>query len=457
MDHRKYRHLFSTGFGILLLGMLTLWFALVWDSCYAEAIIAPFFRRGNWVVVAIYLVLTVLVFKAYRCTRFGYLKRRDLIYYQLVGVTFINIITYMQVSVIGRHFMPLAPMIVLTAADYVTVTGWSFLVSRIYFRLFPPRRLIVVYGSAQAAELVMKMSSRVDKYMICESISCSAGLREIIRLLGDFDGVILCDVPADLRNSVLQYCCGQRQRVYIAPLLSDILIRGADEIRLFDTPLILCRNEGLTIGQRFVKRFFDITLSVLMLLPAAPVMLICALAVHLEDGGSVFFRQKRLTRDGAEFDVLKFRSMIPDAEADGRAVLAAEQDERITKTGRILRHFRLDELPQLLNVLRGEMSLVGPRPERPELAAEYAKKYPEFPYRLQVKAGLTGYAQVTGAYDTEPIDKLKMDLMYIEEYSLLLDIQILLLTLKTMLFPPENNAAEYAVRSLKKHEHEDKE
>ena len=256
---------------------------------------------------------------------------------------------------------------------------------------------------------------------------------------------------------MLQYCCGQRQRVYIAPLLSDILIRGADEIRLFDTPLILCRNEGLTIGQRFVKRLFDIVISSLMLLPAAPIMLICALAVHLEDGGSVFFRQKRLTRDGAEFDVLKFRSMIPDAEADGRAVLAAEQDERITKTGRILRHFRLDELPQLLNILRGEMSLVGPRPERPELAAEYAKKYPEFPYRLQVKAGLTGYAQVTGAYDTEPIDKLKMDLMYIEEYSLLLDIQILLLTLKTMLFPPENNAAEYAVRSLKNHEHEDKE
>lgn len=457
MDHRKYRHLFSSCFGMLLLGSLTLWFALIWDSCYAEAIIAPFFRRGNWAVIAIYLVLTFLVFKAYRCTRFGYLRRRDLIYYQLIGVSFVNVITYMQVSVIGRHFMPLTPMLVLTAADYVTVAGWSFLVSRLYFRLFPPRRLIVVYGSPQAAELVMKMSSRVDKYMICESISCSAGLREIIRLLGDFDGVILCDVPADLRNDVLQYCCGQRQRVYIAPMLSDILIRGADELRLFDTPLILCRNEGLTLGQRIVKRMFDIAVSALLLIPAAPVMLLCALAVHLEDGGDIFYRQKRLTRDGREFHVLKFRSMIPDAEADGKAVLAAEHDSRITKTGRILRHFRLDELPQLLNILRGEMSLVGPRPERPELAAEYAKKYPEFSCRLQVKAGLTGYAQVTGAYDTEPIDKLKMDLMYIEEYSLLLDIQILLLTLKILLFPPKNNAAEYAVRSLRDHDSKDKE
>jgi lipopolysaccharide/colanic/teichoic acid biosynthesis glycosyltransferase len=124
----------------------------------------------------------------------------------------------------------------------------------------------------------------------------------------------------------------------------------------------------------------------LLLLLLSPVMAICAAAVRLEDGGPVFYRQRRLTRDGKEFEMLKFRSMIPDAEADGKPVLAADRDARITKTGRILRRFRLDELPQLLNILCGEMSLVGPRPERPELTEEYEKKYPEFPYRLQVKA-----------------------------------------------------------------------
>lgn len=290
----------------------------------------------------------------------------------------------------------------------------------------------------------MKMSSRVDKYMICESISCAAGLREITKLLCDFDGVILCDVPAELRNDLLKYCCGHRLRVYIAPKISDILMRGGDELRLFDTPLILCRNEGLSPEKRFLKRGFDLLIAVLLLLLLSPVMLICAAAVRLEDGGPVFYRQRRLTRDGKEFEMLKFRSMIPDAEADGKPVLAADHDARITKTGNILRRFRLDELPQLLNILRGEMSLVGPRPERPELAEIYAKKHPEFSYRLQVKAGLTGYAQVIGTYDTEPIDKLKMDLMYIEQYSLLLDIQILLLTLKTALFPPETNAEEFS-------------
>ena len=447
MNHRKYRHLFSTFFGMLLHGMLTFWFGLIWEKYYADVIIAPFFRRGNWVVVLIYLVLTLLVFKAYRCTKFGYLKRSDLIYYQLIGISIVNFITYFQISVIGRNFMPLAPMLLLTGLDYISVLFWALLVSRIYFGLFPPRRLVVVYGSAKAAELVMKMSSRVDKYMICESISCAAGLREITKLLNDFEGVILCDVPAELRNDLLKYCCGHRLRAYIAPKISDILMRGGDELRLFDTPLILCRNEGLSPEKRFVKRCFDLLISALLLLLLSPVMLICAAAVHLEDGGPVFYRQRRLTRDGAEFEVLKFRSMIPEAEADGKPVLAAENDLRITKAGRILRRFRLDELPQLINILRGEMSLVGPRPERPELAAEYAKKYPEFPYRLQVEAGLTGYAQVTGTYDTEPIDKLKMDLMYIEQYSLLLDIQILLLTLKTALFPPEMNAEEFPVLS----------
>ena len=451
IDRRKYRHLFSSCFGLLLLGLLTFWFGMIWELFYADVIIAPFFRRGNWVVILIYTFLTAIVYKAYHCTRFGYLKRSDLIYYQLIGITIVNFITYFQVSVIGRRFMAVTPVFALTLLDFATIVTWAMLTSRIYFRLYPPRRLVIVYGSPQAAELVLKMSSRVDKYMICESINCREGLEKITGLLGDFDGAILCDIPAELRNDLLKYCCGHRIRTYTAPKISDILMRGGDDIRLFDTPLILCRNEGLTPEQRFVKRIFDIVISAVLLLILSPVLLICAAAVRLEDGGPVFYRQKRLTRDGKIFEVLKFRSMIPDAEADGKAVLAADHDNRITKVGAVLRRFRLDELPQLLNILRGEMSLVGPRPERPELTEEYSRKYPEFPYRLQVKAGLTGYAQVNGAYDTEPIDKLKMDLIYIEQYSLLMDIQILLMTLKTALFPPETNASELAV--LRETEH----
>ena len=170
----------------------------------------------------------------------------------------------------------------------------------------------------------------------------------------------------------------------------------------------------------------------------SPLMLLSAIAIKLDDGGPVLFKQKRLTYHGKEFYVYKFRSMVVNAEKAGPQ-LAKENDSRITRVGRILRKCRLDELPQLINILRGDMSGVGPRPERPELAEEYEKTMPEFEFRLQVKAGLTGYAQVTGLYDTLPYDKLKMDLMYIENYSIFLDLRIILMTLKTALFPGETN------------------
>ena len=233
--------------------------------------------------------------------------------------------------------------------------------------------------------------------------------------------------------------------------ISDIIIRGADDIRLFDTPLLLCRNYGLDFEQRFIKRIFDIVFSLAALVPAAPFMLISALAIKLYDGGPVLYKQKRLTLDDKEFYVYKFRSMIVDAEKDGRPRLASDEDDRITPVGKVLRKFRIDEFPQLLNILKGDMSVVGPRPERPELAKEYEKQMPEFEFRLKVKAGLTGYAQVTGVYDTSPYDKLKMDLMYIENFSLRLDIQIIMMTLKTMLFPPKTNAeTEESVLGIKK-------
>ena len=442
INERKYRHLVTGAAGWMLLGLLTLWYGIIWWRYYADAIIAPFFRRGNWVVVLIYTVLTALVFQVYRCFRFGYLRRSDLVYYQLTGIVLVNFITYFQISVIGRRFMAVSPVVLLTGLDFVTIALWSSLIGRLYFRLYPPRKLAVVYGSEDAAALVMKMSSRVDKYMICESVSCAGGFRRITEVIGQFDGVILCDLPLPLRDRLLKYCCGRRIRTYTVPEISDILLRGGEELRLFDTPLILSRNEGLTLTQRVVKRCFDLAVSGILLVLLSPVLGICAAAVRFGDGGCVFYHQKRLTKDGKVFEILKLRSMKPDAEADGVAVLAAEHDDRITRVGRVLRRFRLDELPQLINILKGDMSLVGPRPERPELHAEYAKECPEFDYRLQVKAGLTGYAQVFGAYDTAPVDKLKMDLLYIEQYNVLLDLRILLMTIKTAVIPPQSNEAQ---------------
>ena len=158
-------------------------------------------------------------------------------------------------------------------------------------------------------------------------------------------------------------------------------------------------------------------------------MILIALAIKLYDGGPVFYKQPRLTKDKQIFMILKFRSMKMDSEVKG-AQLAKKEDDRITPVGKLIRRIHFDELPQIFNILKGDMSLVGPRPERPEIAALYSERIPEFDYRLKVKAGLTGYAQVYGKYNTTPYDKLKLDLFYIENYSFFLDLKLLLMTVK---------------------------
>ena len=425
---------------ILLLGMLTGIFAFVWYRNYSEEIILPYYRRGNWVLIAIYCLLVWLFFRAYGGFKLGYLKKTDMLYSQMISMICVNTVSYFLISLIGRLFMAVSPVIVMSCADMGVIALWTLLAGRLYFMIYPPRKLVIIYGSHQAAALVLKMSQRVDKYMICESISITEPAEKVRELIMKYEGAIICDIPAEQRNDYLKFCFEHSKRAYIAPKISDIIIRGADDIRLFDTPLMLCRNYGLDFEQQLIKRTFDIIFSLIALVPAAPFMILAAAAVKLYDRGPVFYKQKRLTLHGKEFYVYKFRSMIVDAEKDGKARLATEEDERITPVGKILRKFRVDEFPQLLNILKGDMSVVGPRPERPELTEEYKKEMPEFGFRLKVKAGLTGYAQVTGAYDTTPYDKLKMDLMYIENYSIRLDLQIILMTIKTMFFPPKNNA-----------------
>ena len=211
---------------------------------------------------------------------------------------------------------------------------------------------------------------------------------------------------------------------------------------MFDTPLLMSRNTGLTVEQRAVKRAVDIIISLIAFIPAAPIMALVALCIKLDDGGSVFYKQKRLTKGGKEFFVYKFRSMREDAEKDGVARLAGENDDRITRVGHIIRAIRFDELPQLINILRGDMSIVGPRPERPEIAEDYEKEIPEFAYRLKAKAGLTGYAQVYGKYNTTAYDKLKLDLMYIQNYSLRLDFEIMFKTVQILFMKESTEGVE---------------
>lgn len=437
--NEQYKRIISFFSSLILIVALAATYIYIWYEYYSDAIVLPFYRRGNWVVILIYMVLTLLFFKAYGGLKVGYLKRSDMLYSQSISMVAVNVITYFQISVIGRRLMNFLPVFVMTAIDLMIIAGWIFINNRLYLRLYPPKKLIIVYGSQNAATLTNKMSERVDKYMICESISVNEGFERIKEEIKRFEGVIICDVSGRLRNDIIKYCFEQSLRVYISPKISDIIIRGGEDIKLFDSPLLLCRNTGLSFEQRFMKRSFDIMFALLGILAAMPLMLIIAAAIKIDDGGKILYKQKRLTLDSKEFYVYKFRSMVEDAEKDGVPRLAKDSDSRITRVGAFLRKCRLDEIPQLFNILKGDMAVVGPRPERPELTEKYERFMPEFRFRLKVKAGLTGYAQVTGVYDTSPYDKLKMDLMYIERYSFVFDLRIILMTLKIMIFPGETN------------------
>ena len=412
---------------LLEVAILTLVYYLVWKNGYA---MFAFEYKGKYVLMGVYGLLTYLIFQNADCTMFGQLNRVDLIIGQMISLFLVNFITYLQLCLIGNALLSPGPMAKLFAIQSVIAILLIFAYTTLYHRVYAPHNMLLIFGNRNGIGLKIKMDSRKDKYNITGLISAEEGYDAIVEQIPKYDAIILNDVAAPLRNDLLKFCYRFRVRTYVAPKLTDIMIRGAKNISLFDTPLLLVKGTGLTPAQRVGKRMMDIVLCSAALVVAAPVMALVAIAIKLEDGGPVLFKQKRLTRNNREFEILKFRSMIVDAEKYAGAVLATDNDPRITKVGKFIRATRLDELPQILNILKGDMSIVGPRPERKVIADEYCKEIPEFPYRLKVRGGLTGYAQIYGKYNTSAYDKLRLDLMYIENYSFLLDIKLIILTLR---------------------------
>lgn len=404
-------------------------FAYVWYHSYRILISRPFWRRGNWILIAIYALMNTLFSLLYGGLRVGYLKRIDLFYSLTLATICTNVVTYFQIGLLDRKLLPAVPMLELTGIQIVVIIAWIWGSQYVYSRLYKARKLLVIYGDRDPGDLINKMNSRKDKYDISGKVHVNRGSKEIHRMMQDYEGVIIWDLPASVRNQYLKYCFEHSIRCYLSPKISDVILMGSDRIHLFDTPLLLNRNMGLSVEQRAIKRLMDIVVSGIGIIISSPLMLLIAILVKAYDGGPVFYLQDRLTYKERPFKIVKFRSMRVDSEKFG-AQLAAKHDDRITPVGRALRNLHLDELPQLFNVFIGDMSLVGPRPERECIMREYCKELPEFAYRLKVKAGLTGYAQVYGKYNTTPYDKLKLDLFYIENFSLLLDIKLMFMTVK---------------------------
>jgi len=431
-NYEQYKRLFRLLLVAVLFAAEMFMYKYVWIEYYSELMEISYARLGHWMMVAVYGVVLCVFTAIFGGLKIGYLRNFNMIYAQSLISICANIMIYLQIVLLTKHFYTILPLLLMTLAEIVVISFWSPLSLFLYRKIYPPRHVLLVYGERWTNSLMEKFNTRSDCFYVSKRIHISEGLDKIYAKAHDYEGVIICDVPSDIRNKILKYCYDCSIRTYTTPKISDIIVRSSEDIHLFDTPLLLSRNSGLTVEQRVVKRFFDILLSFVSIIVLSPLMGIIALAIKLDDKGPVLFKQDRCTKDGKIFAILKFRSMIVDAEKEGAAIPAIDNDPRITRVGKVLRKIRVDELPQLFNILKGDMSIIGPRPERIEHVQKYTEAIPEFKYREKVKAGLTGYAQVYGKYNTTPYDKLKLDLMYIQNYSILLDLEILCKTIKTL-------------------------
>ncbi len=434
----KYKHLLNFVANVITLTMEAVMFGWVWYELYVPQLdkANKLWNRGNWAVIGMYVLFVFFFTKVFGGYRIGYMRVSDIILSQVLAVILAMGVAYLEICLVANDYLSPKPLILMTLTEIIFLVPWVILVRKGYQHLYPPRQMLVIYGDYSPDDLMGKINTRKDKYNICAAESYRIGYEKLYPMIKKYNAVVLCDLPAEVRNQIMKYCYQESIRTYVTPKISDILSRGADDIHLFDTPLLLSRNQGLSIVDLFMKRLMDIVISLIGIVIASPFMIVISLAIKLYDRGPILYKQERLTKDGKTFMIYKFRSMTTHSEDKG-ARLAAKGDARVTPVGRIIRAIHFDELPQLFNILKGEMSVVGPRPERQIIAEQYTEEIPEFVLRLKVKAGLTGYAQVYGKYNTTPYDKLKLDLTYIENYSVWMDIKILFLTFK-ILFVREN-------------------
>ena len=420
-------------FNVLL---ITMPFAWGWFNYYAQHMVLPFYDRGNWVVVALYAVLYMIFGRVYGGFWISLNRISESVYSQALAVMMTSGIMYVVTFLLDRQLPDIWPVIAAFGVQLVLSGLWSMAAHVAYYILFPATKTIIVYDERQGMEKLIQDYGFEKKFTVIKTLTVEQCIANI-DLLHNAQTVFVSGVHSHERNIILKYCVGQGIMMYLVPRIGDVLMSGAQQMHMFHLPMLRVGRYNPSPWHTIAKRTFDVVSAGALFLVISPLMLITAIAIKT-DGGPVFYKQRRLTQDGKEFDVLKFRSMRVDAEKDGVARLSTgDKDDRITKVGHFIRKVRIDELPQLLNIIGGSMSVVGPRPERPEIASQYVKEMPEFSLRLQAKAGLTGYAQVYGKYNTTPYDKLQMDLMYISNPSFWEDLRIIFATLK-ILFVPES-------------------
>ena len=409
--------------------------------------------RTMGITISTFVVVGLLFVSIYGKYDVGRRKSKPIIYSMSLAVIFTDVITYLQLMVMNTivpkvsalRFVSIGALFIAMILQIIAIIIFTYAGNALFFRIHKPEKSYIVTSSQESLDEIVRGIRKYKKqYQIAGVYDYRE--KELLQKLEDGDTIFLYDIPIKNRSEITNYCYRFRKNVYFNPEIEDIVEMTSEYYLLDDISMLNYNVKGLTMEQRIIKRCMDIGLSLLMGIVTSPIWIISSIAIKLYDGGSIFFKQDRATIHGNVFQVYKFRTMSENVENKS----VTENDNRITPPGKILRKIRMDELPQLINILKGDMSFVGPRPEMLENVSAYTKELPEFRYRLRMKAGLTGYAQIAGKYNTTPRDKLLMDMMYIENYSVFRDIQLLFQTAIVLLksdsteaFHTGNQRAEY--------------
>lgn len=406
-------------------------FILVWFLYYEPLTVTVHSYQSSVLLLMGYAVMFYLFCMKLDGFYVSIARIGDLALSQIISVGVSDVFAALGIWMLSPGFPNLLPGLACFALQCVICVISVIAAQKYFFKVNKPYKAVVIYDVRQGMEELVHTYGLQKRYDV-QKVYAIEEVLEKPELIKYAEVVFMYGIHSHERNIVLKQCIESDQRVYLIPRVGDVVMSSAERMHMFHLPMLRVKRYQPSMEFRIIKRAFDILVSGLGLIVLSPVFLIVSLMVR-SDGGPALYKQVRLTKDGKQFKILKFRSMRVDAEKYSGAVLSAgENDPRITKIGRVIRACRLDEIPQLWNIFVGEMSIVGPRPERPEIASEYVKELPEFNLRLQAKAGLTGYAQVYGKYNTTPYDKLLMDLMYIAHPSLFEDLTIMMATVKIL-------------------------
>ena len=421
---------------LLAVCLITLPFALCWNLYYANQTAALFARNARLYVFILYVFLYIFFGRTFDAFLVSYSRISELTYSQMLAACMSDGLIYILICFLCKRLEPIWPGMLAIIGQTILAVLWAFLANKWYFHTYPAKRTYIIYDVRLGMDNLVEQYGLARKFKIEKILQVGYVLNDLT-VINDAEIVFTSGIHSHDRNIIMKYCVDKGIQVLVLPRIGDVIMGSAKKLHILHLPIYTVRRYSPHPEYLTIKRIGDILLSSIALVITSPLLLIVSILIK-KDGGPVFYKQDRLTKNGKVFKVIKFRSMCVDAEKDGVARLSTgDNDDRITPVGRVIRKLRIDELPQLLNILKGDMSIVGPRPERPEIAAEYEKHMPEFRLRLQCKAGLTGYAQVYGKYNTTPYDKLLMDLMYISDPSIIQDLRIIFATIK-ILFMPES-------------------